>query len=45
MSKTTGHTKLGAGTCRISKQFARELDGLYGYSIKIISVFFFLISF
>ena len=25
----------------ISKQFARELDGLYGYSIKIISVFFF----
>ena len=28
-------------TCRISEQFARGLDGLYGHSIDIISVFFF----
>lgn len=33
--------KLGAGTAVLVSSSARGLDGLYGYSIKIISVFFF----
>ncbi|WP_418881098.1 hypothetical protein, partial [Waltera sp.] len=37
----TGHPGTGTGTCDIGEQFAKGLDGLYGYRSETIPVSFY----
>ena len=45
MSKLQDIRNLAQEHAVSGEQFARGLDGLYGHSIKVISVFFFQTSF